>query len=79
MATKTISVDLDAYSALCRARISERESFSQVIKRAQWQRQAKTCGDLLAALATMPVAEDDVIARLDAAQQADALPDDERA
>lgn len=79
MATKTISVDLDAYAALCGARKSERESFSQVIKRAQWKQPAKTCGDLLTALSAMPVAAKAVIERLDAAQRADAPPDNERA
>ena len=71
MATKTISVDLEAYAALSRARISARESFSQVIRRAEWRRRKKTCGDLHAALAVMPVASQAVIDRLEAAQNAD--------
>ena len=79
MDTKTISVDLDAYAALCRARESARESFSQVIKRAQWKSRTKTCGDLLNALSTMPVAAKAVIDKLDAAQCADAPPNNERA
>ncbi len=75
MATKTISVDLDAYAALSRARLSEKESFSQVIKRARWNRQAKSCGDIYKALAGMPRASAAVIKRLDAAQKMDAPPD----
>jgi len=76
MATKTISVDLEAYAALCRARFTRKESFSQVIKRAQWATRGKTGGELLAALASMPVASEEEIARLDAAQAADFPPDD---
>lgn len=75
MATKTISVDLDAYEALSKARLSEKESFSQVIKRARWGRRAKSCGDIHKALARMPRASAGVIRRLDAAQKKDAPPD----
>lgn len=75
MATKTISVDLDAYAALSKARLSEKESFSQVIKRARWSRQTRSCGDLHKALATMPKAAAGVIRRLDAAQKKDTPPD----
>jgi hypothetical protein len=75
MATKTISVDIEAYQLLTKARTSPKESFSQVIKRAQWPHGAKTGGDLLKALATLPVASDEVIRRLDEAQAADLPPD----
>lgn len=34
VATKTISIDLEAYERLCRARCAPDESFSRVIKRA---------------------------------------------
>ena len=47
MATKTVSVDEEAYRALARARRHRRESFSQVIKRATWDDGPKCCGDLL--------------------------------
>jgi predicted CopG family antitoxin len=76
MATKTISVDIEAYEVLCRARSSTKESFSKVIKRARWNSRAKTCGDLMAALKDMPVASKGVIAKLEAAQRADAPPED---
>lgn len=36
VATKTISVDLEANERLGKAKASQRESFSQVIKRAVW-------------------------------------------
>ena len=75
MATKTISIDLDAYQRLNRARLHPKDSFSQVIKRAQWQQTAKSCHDLLTALPSMPVADDDVLERLEAAQKSDLLPD----
>ena len=48
MATKTLSVDEEAYRALTRARRHSGESFSQVIKRASWDDGPKRCGDLLA-------------------------------
>ena len=76
MATKTISVDLEAYERLSQARKSPKESFSQVIRRAQWPERAKTCGDLLTALAGMPAVPEEVIQRLDEAQAQDFPPDD---
>ena len=48
MATKTLSVDEDAYLRLVRAKQDRRESFSAVIKRARWDRGKKRCRDLLA-------------------------------
>ena len=47
MATKTLSVDLEAYERLRAARLDERESFSKVIKRAIWPAAAGTAADLL--------------------------------
>jgi len=47
MATKTISVSLEAYEKLAAARISERESFSRVICRATWPPRNGTAADLL--------------------------------
>ena len=76
MATKTISIDLDAYHRLANARLHPKDSFSQVIKRAEWQQPAKTCKGLLSALETMPVADDDVLGRLEQAQKNDSPPDD---
>ncbi|MFC7337440.1 antitoxin VapB family protein [Haloferula chungangensis] len=76
MATKTISIDLEAYKRLTAARKEPRESFSQVIKRAEWTEQGRTCGALLAALPGIEAVDDEVIARLERAQQEDAAPDD---
>lgn len=75
MATKTISVDIEAYRLLSLARTSPNESFSKVIKRAMWSRRAKTCGDLLKVLANKPATPEDVISRLDEAQANDQPPD----
>jgi len=75
MATKTISIDIEAYERLSRAKTSPKDSFSRVIKRAKWDIPAKTCGDLLSALSTMPTVGDDVLERLERAQAEDAAPD----
>lgn len=76
MATKTISVDLEAYERLRAARRSPDESFSRVIKRAHWRDDTRTAAALLDALAGTPVVDADVLARLDEAQQADTPPED---
>lgn len=47
MATKTISVTLEAYEKLKRARRYERESFSQVVLRASWPEASITGAELL--------------------------------
>ncbi len=75
MATKTISVDLVAYEMLKSARNGPRDSFSQVIRRAKWDEEEKTCGALLSALSTIPAAEDQVVRDLEEAQLQDAPPD----
>ncbi len=74
MATKTLSVDEEAYLRLVRARRHARESFSQVIKRASWDQDKKRCGDLLVK-ASGEVSEA-TLDRLEAAQQADLPPED---
>ena len=47
MATKTISVRVEAYERLRRARRFPGESFSEVILRAAWPEQTVTAGELL--------------------------------
>lgn len=48
MATKTISLRLEAYERLKRARRTPKESFSDVVMRAQWPDVGLTAGELLA-------------------------------
>ena len=76
MATKTISIDLEAYERLRRARRSRTESFSAVIKRALWPTPPRTAGALLDALDAIAPLDDDAIARLERAQRDDAPPED---
>lgn len=74
MATKTLSVDEDAYRRLVRARKHARESFSKIIKRAKWEDGPPRCGDLLNR-ATGEIS-DEALVILDKAQTEDALPVD---
>jgi predicted CopG family antitoxin len=53
MATKTISLELDAYEKLKRAKRSERESFSEVVRRAHWEDEASTGSRVLADLSEL--------------------------
>lgn len=76
MATKTISIDLEAYERLRRARLAPDESFSRVIKRARWREEARTAAGLLSALEVTPPPDLDALARLDEAQRDDAPPED---
>jgi predicted CopG family antitoxin len=49
MATKTISLEVDAYNLLAKEK-RERESFSQVVRRLATERPVLTAGELLEAL-----------------------------
>jgi hypothetical protein len=76
MATKTISVDLEAYERLVHARKHTHESFSQVIKRARWDESNYTGAALLAALDKLEPLDSAVIRQLEAAQKQDQPPRD---
>ncbi len=76
MATKTITVDLEAYERLRRARLTPDESFSQVIKRAHWHDAPKTAAELLSALERAPTLDPAALDQLDKGTGADAPPED---
>lgn len=74
MATKTISVSLEAYERLAAARSTERESFSKVICRAVWPPKKGTAKDLLSRIRKEIFTADTDF--LDKAQSEDAPPSD---
>lgn len=76
MATKTISVDLDAYERLKQARLRPDESFSRVIKRARWDTPSSTGGALLELSRKLEPLSDEIIHRLEKAQLEDNPPSD---
>lgn len=76
MATKTISIDLEAYEKLRRARRARSESFSMVIKRAVWPSPPRTARALLESLEGAPVLTDEVLEGLERAHAADIPPED---
>ncbi len=74
MATKTITVDLEAYERLRRARLEPRESFSRVIKRARWDELATSGAAWVAAFDDLPVPPAGVVERLEEDQRLDVAP-----
>ena len=76
MATKTISIDIEAYERLRRARRSRDESFSMVIKRATWPAPPHSAGALLAAFEKIPTLDEATLRRLEEAHDADRPPED---
>jgi len=71
MATKTISVDLEAYERLVRARRHRKESFSQVIKRAHWEESNYSGSAIHAALEKLGPLDETTIRELEAIQKND--------
>ena len=76
MATKTITIDLDAYEKLRSARVRPDESFSRVIKRGRWEPSRSTGNALLKALESSPTLDTEVLAKLEDNQRADLPPGD---
>ena len=54
MATKTITLELDAYERLRRAKRAPRESFSAVVRRAVWPEEPLTAADYRHEMLTWP-------------------------
>ncbi len=76
--TKTISLELDAYERLRRAKRSERESFSEVVRRAVFPDQAVGGIELLAYLKRRgPVLDDAGLDELDSVHKALSRPADD--
>ncbi len=74
MATKTITLELDAYERLRRAKRGSRESFSAVVRRAVWPEEPLTAAGLLELVTEQMrtgrgLVPEDVLDRLDTAQQ----------
>ncbi len=77
MASKTISLSVEAYERLRRARRSRGESFSQVVMRAAWPEVRVTAGELLERLhAEGPFLDEIELDRIEAANRADTPPED---
>ena len=77
MATKTISLKLEAYERLRRARRSPDESFSEVVMRAQWAELGITARELREVYrAEGPALSADAVDRVGTALGADRPPED---
>jgi hypothetical protein len=77
MATKTISIDLEAHRKLSAARRTPKESFSQVIRRASFAEEGPMNGGrLLQLMQELEPVDPAVIEALEAGQTADRPPED---
>lgn len=77
MATKTISLKLDAYEKLRAARRHPSESFSQVVLRARWPEDTLTAEELLRRYRDQgPYFREDELDRIERAKAADLPPVD---
>lgn len=77
MATKTISLRVDAYERLRRARLHPGESFTEVVLRAQWPDRGLTAGELRETYAREgPLFRDDALDRVEEATARDEPPRD---
>lgn len=76
MSTKTLSVDEEAYERLRRARLHPRESFSTVIKRANWGVDVPRCGDVLRRMDGLPLMDVEELDKLDRIQREGKEPED---
>ena len=76
MATKTISLKLEAYERLRRARRTPDESFSDVVMRAEWPEVGISGRELRTAYGGGPFLRADEVDRIEGALAADAPPEE---
>ncbi len=77
MATKTISLKIDAYERLRQARRHADESFSDVVMRAEWPEMGITARELREVYRTQgPALSAEALDRLEAALREDRPPED---
>lgn len=77
MATKTISLKLEAYERLRAARRTPDESFSRVVMRAEWPDSAVLAGDFLAACRKRgPLLSEEGLDRIERLDRDDRPPED---
>lgn len=77
MATKTISLKLEAYERLRRARRAPTESFSDVVMRARWPEMGMSGDELLRAYeAEGPLLSPTALDRIEEASRSDEPPED---
>jgi len=76
MAVKTITIDLEAYGCLSRARLESKESFSKVIKRASWAESGLTGKAWAAGFRSFPAASVQTLDALEENQKCDHPPED---
>ena len=76
MATKTISIDSEAYRRLRKARKHPGESFSQVIRRGRWEEKGATARSWVESFDEVPEVDDSVIDELEEIQKRDEPPRD---
>jgi len=75
MATKTITLELDAYERLRRAKRGPRESFSSVVRRLAIPDEGVTGRDLLEGTVTLGFLSDEDLAAVDRLNREDRPPD----
>jgi len=75
MATKTVSLDLDAYRKLRKAKKNAKESFSSVVKRAIWVDEPRNSLAVLENSKALPMISEESLQYLEKAQESDLPPE----
>jgi hypothetical protein len=77
MATKTISLKIEAYERLVASRRYPTESFSEVVLRASWPEDTLSAGAMLRHLrSSTALLSEETVTRLEEAKRLDAPPED---